>query len=236
VNTAARIESTGAKNRIHCSAETAHRLIKAGKSRWVTAREAEVEIKGKGQMQTYWISLDNISQDTSNTASEASGSDTTSVTPHWDANDYGYGSAEPSDRCFGLSPQVNRLIQWNSDTLAGILKQIIAYRRAAGVLPDADVELTKQEDSSKSPSSTPREEMAEAVNLPGYDEKLTAKKIDPDDVVLDDVVTKELLCFITAIAAMYKGRVPESCMFCSANQRGRNLILFFVSCTVSYPR
>jgi hypothetical protein len=42
-------------NRIHGSKETAQLLIEAGKSDWVKERNELVAVKGKGQMQTFWV-------------------------------------------------------------------------------------------------------------------------------------------------------------------------------------
>ena len=55
VNTAARMESTGTKNRIQCSQATADLLLAAGKKHWVRAREDSVEAKGKGVLNTFWL-------------------------------------------------------------------------------------------------------------------------------------------------------------------------------------
>jgi class 3 adenylate cyclase len=55
VNTAARMESTGQKGRIHISKATAALIQKAGKGSWMKIREELVEAKGKGMMQTYWV-------------------------------------------------------------------------------------------------------------------------------------------------------------------------------------
>jgi class 3 adenylate cyclase len=55
MNTAARMESSSARNRIHVSEATANLLIEAGKSSWVTKRQDTVVAKGKGEMQTYWV-------------------------------------------------------------------------------------------------------------------------------------------------------------------------------------
>lgn len=54
VNTAARMESTGVKNMIQASEETADLLIEAGKQHWVQKREDIVHAKGKGTLSTYW--------------------------------------------------------------------------------------------------------------------------------------------------------------------------------------
>lgn len=57
VNTAARIESNGERNKIHLSQETADQLIAGGKSHWVEERVDKVVAKGKGEIQTYWLRL-----------------------------------------------------------------------------------------------------------------------------------------------------------------------------------
>jgi class 3 adenylate cyclase len=46
VNTASRMESCGAKGKIHVSQITADKLLDAGKYHWITKREDLVEAKG----------------------------------------------------------------------------------------------------------------------------------------------------------------------------------------------
>ena len=55
MNTASRMESTGAPNKIQVSADFARQLENAGKSHWVTPRTDLIDVKGKGEMQTYWL-------------------------------------------------------------------------------------------------------------------------------------------------------------------------------------
>ncbi|CAB9526134.1 Receptor-type guanylate cyclase gcy [Seminavis robusta] len=55
VNTAARMESNGKKECIHCSQETADILYEKGKGHWVHPRDERIVAKGKGELQTYWI-------------------------------------------------------------------------------------------------------------------------------------------------------------------------------------
>ena len=56
VNTASRMETNGASGRIHVSQSTADELIMINKSHWLRAREGTIHAKGKGEMQTYFIS------------------------------------------------------------------------------------------------------------------------------------------------------------------------------------
>lgn len=51
--TASRMESTGVKGSIHCSEETARLLP----SRWLIEREEKIVAKGKGEMQTYFVTM-----------------------------------------------------------------------------------------------------------------------------------------------------------------------------------
>jgi Adenylate and Guanylate cyclase catalytic domain len=55
VNTASRMESTGAKGRIQVSESTANLLVEAGKRHWIQEREDRVVAKGKGELRTFWL-------------------------------------------------------------------------------------------------------------------------------------------------------------------------------------
>jgi hypothetical protein len=50
------MESNGVRGRIHVSQSTADELTAHGKSDWLTPREDKITAKGKGEMQTYWVS------------------------------------------------------------------------------------------------------------------------------------------------------------------------------------
>jgi class 3 adenylate cyclase len=55
VNTAARMESTSERNKIHVSQGTADTLVISGKAHWLLKRPDSVQAKGKGTMVTYWV-------------------------------------------------------------------------------------------------------------------------------------------------------------------------------------
>jgi class 3 adenylate cyclase len=56
MNTASRMESNGEAGRIHVSQETVDELIVKGKANWITRRKDKIVAKGKGELQTYWVS------------------------------------------------------------------------------------------------------------------------------------------------------------------------------------
>lgn len=78
VNTASRMESNGVMNRIHVSQSTADALIQCGKKDWLEAREDRIVAKGKGEMQTYFVTV----RDKARTASATSDYSRSLVGPH----------------------------------------------------------------------------------------------------------------------------------------------------------
>ena len=52
-----RMESNGLAGRIHVSQATADVLKAAGRGSWLTPREEKIVAKGKGELQTYFVSI-----------------------------------------------------------------------------------------------------------------------------------------------------------------------------------
>ncbi|KAL3935836.1 MAG: hypothetical protein SGBAC_008725 [Bacillariaceae sp.] len=61
MNTASRMESNGVSGKIHVSQSTADELVTLGRSSWLLARDEKLPIKGKGDMQTYFVQLSSSS-------------------------------------------------------------------------------------------------------------------------------------------------------------------------------
>jgi len=55
VNTASRMESTGQPNRVQISTETEQTLRRTGAEDFRIEKRGEVEVKGKGTMNTFWV-------------------------------------------------------------------------------------------------------------------------------------------------------------------------------------
>ncbi|CAB9501779.1 Receptor-type guanylate cyclase gcy [Seminavis robusta] len=62
VNTAARMESNGLKGKIHMSEETFKQLVAQGKENILVEREEKIFAKGKGHLQTYFLSDDFVNR------------------------------------------------------------------------------------------------------------------------------------------------------------------------------
>ncbi|KAL7556532.1 hypothetical protein ACA910_018274 [Epithemia clementina (nom. ined.)] len=103
INTTARIESTGSRNRIHVSKVTADLLLSFGKKHWLKAREDVISAKGKGLMQTYCLDI-NDDGTRSTTGSSHNRQDE-------DAVKEVLASSDPTDT------KARRLIDWQVEVL-----------------------------------------------------------------------------------------------------------------------
>jgi class 3 adenylate cyclase len=56
MNTASRMETNGLTGKIHVSEETANGLIAKGKPHWLEPRSDKIQVKGKGELKTFWVS------------------------------------------------------------------------------------------------------------------------------------------------------------------------------------
>jgi hypothetical protein len=128
MNTASRMESTGARNRFQVSTKTAALLIAGGKTHWVTPREETVTAKGKGQLQTFWLSMH--SNGTASERSSFMGRSESTVSVDASIEELG-----PSNDLMGiqagyLSSKDRRLVDWNVAVLSQSLKAVIKQRNS----------------------------------------------------------------------------------------------------------
>uniref|UniRef100_A0A7S3DMI4 Guanylate cyclase domain-containing protein n=1 Tax=Entomoneis paludosa TaxID=265537 RepID=A0A7S3DMI4_9STRA len=198
VNTAARMESTGMRDRIHISQETADLIIAASKSHWVVPREDVVVAKGKGEMRTFWL----LPRDDVAPSTKAS-SETNDELPQSE-------SVEPDPMPQVVTSQVKsdkiqRMIDWNCDILLQLLRLIGAKRQASrrastsGGMVDTDLDRLERAIST---GGLPVDEIVECIELPSFDSAAYEK--DPRFVEIGEAVEAQLHSFVTVVASMYR--------------------------------
>jgi hypothetical protein len=197
VITAGLIESTGERNRIHLSQETADLLIASGKGHWVEERKEKIHAKkGKDELQTYWLTYRGHS---ASSQSKSSGScDDEQIA----AGDNDHALAIPTLSPFDSKTQ--RLVEWNTDVLSRLLKDVVASRlsresyRAEGLPEDSDHRLVRHE------NGTVLDEVVEIISLPEFDIRGATARVDSSSMELSDKVKQQLRDYITIIASMYR--------------------------------
>jgi hypothetical protein len=114
------MESTCDGNRIQISQQTADLLTQGGKGNWVHKRENLVQVKGKGEMQTYW--LNPIPKGPKSTSSG------TSLSVKDDAEEAIDVDMEGKVRPRIFTDATNRLIDWNVSVLLHRATQVVKDR------------------------------------------------------------------------------------------------------------
>jgi hypothetical protein len=220
------METTGTKGMIQVSMATADLLIAAGKKHWVTPRigvstapcrlssshsqithdkpsilpllKKLVSVKGKGEMQTFWVepsqrrSVRDINGELmSSAASDVSIQDT------------------DSDR--GVN---NRLIEWNVELLYGYLQKLVLHRSAsksmgrprlnAGNSMASLGSLADDEGTIMRTGGIVIEEFADVIEVPRYDSRAARKLSLSEDAKFDEVVYSQLKEYVMRIASMYR--------------------------------
>jgi class 3 adenylate cyclase len=203
VNTASRMESTGEKDKIQLSEETAGLLIKAGMASWIEPREDLVEAKGKGKLQTYWLAVGTprIVQLAKIPTSRLMVDGPLSGDSSWKNN-----SNENATRI--RTEKIDRLIEWNVDVLKRFIKKIIAIRGEDDV-PNGGAS-TPIDTQYKSGNLV--DEVKESLTLPKEPKEY---KKDPLLVELDPTVHQQLRDYVAAIAFLCDNNHFHSFEHCS---------------------
>jgi class 3 adenylate cyclase len=186
VNTASRIESTGKRDMIQVSEETAKLLISVGKSKWLVARDDLIEAKGKGILKTFWLQTQSLAK-----TSAANSSSGESASDNFVIDDMTL--FVPHDTSVGLDEKTQRLIEWNKDVLARLLKQILSRRMLA---TNKGAQSVNEARSFHGVNDTVLDEVREVIQLPQFDDSCASAKNDA--VELSEQVMNQLTSFITS--------------------------------------
>jgi hypothetical protein len=181
--------SLGVRDRIHISQETADLLIAAGKEHWVTAREDAVQVKGKGEMWTFWVDPTVTKKKSVSSARSTSTEDIVDL----------------ENACLKQEAlKKSRLVSWMAGLFEKYLKDILANRpTGAAINGPKPSEATVVPLSG--PCQTALDEVAEVIHLPKFDAARvdSRRAIEADTAVLD-----QLRDFISVIASTYQDNNP----------------------------
>jgi class 3 adenylate cyclase len=188
VNTAARMESTGTRSRIQVSETTAALIKAAGKAHWVKPRNELVMAKGKGKMQTYWIEPRAGGHDRSNSLSHGSFCEISATTSL--SNDTN-------------EDKIERLIEWNTDILARLVKNITARHKIMKPVNKPKKVKTESISGSSHGGEMVLDEVKEIIEMPDFDARNYRNQENPDLIELDLEVVSQLRDYVVAIALQY---------------------------------
>ena len=189
MNTTARIESLGEKNKVHLSEETANLLVAAGKDHWVTPREDKVAAKGKGELNTFWLRLKK-NKNTSSPDSSAKDPDE---------------EKQQSNKLRNIDSQNideerERFVKWVVDIMKLPLSELVGRRTALRTKSDPKEQLRRVEKEISRNEAMAINEVKEVIWLPKYYDAKTqgnAGSVSPD-------VLSQLHDYVRTVAWMYR--------------------------------
>jgi 3'5'-cyclic nucleotide phosphodiesterase/Adenylate and Guanylate cyclase catalytic domain len=208
MNTAARMETTGLRNKIHISQETADLIIEANKKHWIQARKDVVVAKGKGALRTYWLLL-NPKQQSSATISNSGNSDDThadSKTKNGSQSEDTVATESANEKVT-LSTKNQRLVDWNADLLLQLLQKIIAGRnnkRRNHNMNTLDETILCEVEEKLSAGGSCLQDIAEVIEMPQFNAKASTKEIDPRTIEVGEIVIRQLHDYVSLLASMYR--------------------------------
>jgi class 3 adenylate cyclase len=216
VNVASRMESTGKVNQIHVSAETANLLFEAGKSDWVEERNEVVTVKGKGQMQTFWVNP-NVDFRRKGLGSDMPSHPKQGVFAQCDtvnAMSFAESNNQPSvwgetnlDAALAVrastSSRRDRLVEWNTDILHQLLQKVVAKRNAIIARRNRwrPHRISQTSKSRERTTLQAVDEITEAIEMPIFDERVAMSHTVVD---IGPAVQSQLQNYVARIASLYQ--------------------------------
>eukprot|EP00980_Cylindrotheca_fusiformis_P013632 scaffold3508_cov113-Cylindrotheca_fusiformis.AAC.12 len=187
MNTASRLEHSGERNRVQISQATADLLAEAGLSHWTTPRERTIYLKGKGDMQTYWMRKTKSSR-------QATPTETIGTVLHSELTE----RSEDSDSEEGMD-KTERLVEWTVKVLTSLLQQIIASRGG----DVQDIKSLSAAESGTGIGRTVLEEFVPIIPLKRFDEDELRLRPKPSSIAIGDEARSQLRNYLFVVAGMY---------------------------------
>jgi Adenylate and Guanylate cyclase catalytic domain len=196
------MESTGKRERVHLSEQTALQLIEKGREDWVVRREDTVDAKGKGKMATYWLKLASGDPTAESVAASSEVGDVKTHCPNGHIEESEWNVEMPVSKTKNSECRNERLAQWNSDLLMELLQRVVTRRAALQssdiVTPSASQTHLTAMAKAIGDGAMVVEEVVEVIDMPEF---VCANNVK--EAELSDVVVAQLRAFVAKIASMY---------------------------------
>eukprot|EP00531_Pseudo-nitzschia_arenysensis_P001207 CAMPEP_0116121830 /NCGR_PEP_ID=MMETSP0329-20121206/3901_1 /TAXON_ID=697910 /ORGANISM="Pseudo-nitzschia arenysensis, Strain B593" /LENGTH=980 /DNA_ID=CAMNT_0003615659 /DNA_START=123 /DNA_END=3065 /DNA_ORIENTATION=+ len=205
MNTASRIESTSAKNKIQLSQDTAELIIEAGKKPWVEERRDTIFAKGKGELKTYWLSTEGPK----NLSAKEKQALPALLKMMAKANiDPGFIKKK---KTLDRKEKRERYVDYHTNVLTGLLKKLVAMhsaRRGDCSEADAYAEMVGKPIDPYGDASTTKtfaEEAVEGILFPTSTQPIGE---DDEEDPIEDSVSNQLRELISKVSRWHRDDLP----------------------------
>jgi 3'5'-cyclic nucleotide phosphodiesterase/Adenylate and Guanylate cyclase catalytic domain len=181
------MESTGVANKIHISQDTANLLMAAGKEKWVIPRDEKISAKGKGELVTYFL----VMQDRN-------------------SEDKSFGSLSQAEKSLldvetvdqDLIEKHNRISEWTVEVMSSVLKTMAAKRKVLESQADPIEKIEALESMSLSHSAGEKSVITEVATYIILPENSNVH-FDQESADISKDALEELRNYVQTIASLY---------------------------------
>jgi hypothetical protein len=195
------MESSGERNRVQLSQATADLLAKAGFSKMIAARDQKIFVKGKGEMQTYWLrtskSIRTYKKRSEPMTTEKMATVNESEEVSDDISDED-GLLFSVDNVEGMT-KTERLVEWNVEVLSSLLQQTIASRGEF----TGTIEPLSSAEASIGLGETVLEEFIPIIPLKRFDTDNLKNRRRSSSVEIGEEAKSQLRNYLSKISDMY---------------------------------
>ena len=174
-------------------------------SHWIRPRDEKVVAKGKGEMSTFWLEMKSSTRGTTSSRSSGSGHESKNSVTESNSDREHTGNRQSLRKKSKnlLVDKIDRLVDWNTDTLLRLLQQILNCRQGSSGEDNTDINGGHDEytDVSFTVRAKPFDEVKEIISLP----QVRKSKIISEKLVshISDEVSHQLRDYVSKIANMY---------------------------------
>jgi hypothetical protein len=234
MNTAARMESTSSLSRIQVSSATAEELTKWKRGKWIKPRDGTVSVKGKGNMQTYWLETreESMRRAKLGKASKHRREKAEMAVVHEIDDEKSESSSEENEETFRdeedddldlensngrlkTMSKTERLVEWNVEVLKKLLQQILAARADYTLetartniqrLAEVEAQLRGSYEGGDEGCATTNvlDEFQEIITIPLMNAQDLLKRKNPDLIQIPSQVVSQLRDLLSLIASLYR--------------------------------
>eukprot|EP00980_Cylindrotheca_fusiformis_P013557 scaffold3456_cov112-Cylindrotheca_fusiformis.AAC.3 len=201
MNTASRMESSGERSRIQISEATADLIKEAGLARWIIRRSRTINVKGKGEMQTYWVckSHSSIQPKSTDLKSQMETLDEGAEAETEKSSETGEEGDSELLRVEGMN-RTERLVEWTVEVLTSLLEQIVGFR---GGVENKIQSLSNAESRIGIRGKTVLDEFTPIIPLKRFDIEELGRRQSISAVDIGEEAKSQLRHYISTIASMY---------------------------------
>eukprot|EP00980_Cylindrotheca_fusiformis_P031057 scaffold25755_cov147-Cylindrotheca_fusiformis.AAC.1 len=203
MNTAARMESTSERNNIQMSQVTADLIVASGLSAWVLPRQSKISVKGKGEMQTYWLNI-KAAKGMKRSKSKSGMStldETVEPSESSDQSSRKHSGNTADLEVVEVMSKTERLVEWNVEVLSPLLQQIIASRGGAAARSNPSL---SEKEAIIGTGETVLEEFVPIIPLKRFVADDLSKRQKASSIDIGEEAKTQLRTYLANVASMYR--------------------------------